>query len=502
MKELFNIVKGEKTSVQTFSGDEKFSIKNPANGDLVCQFSSTGINEIDAAVEAAHAALSKWSRVTAKQRAQIFFKFRSLCLEQYKGELVDLITLENGKHKTDATASLLKGLETCEYALGVSLGSGSIQEVSTGITCQDRRDPGGVIVSICPFNFPAMVPMWTLPILAVLGNSVIVKPSEKVPFTVTRMVEILMEAGLPQGVVSVIHGGKSVVSHLITHRLVSGVTFVGSSPIAELVYNTATKAGKRAICLGGAKNHLVLLPDADPEQSSTDILNSFAGSAGQRCMAASVLVLVANDAESTARVDAVLKRVIEKAAAVKPGQTGPGEIGPVIDQAAVDRINKYVSQSETTYSATVHVDGRSWIGSKPGFWFGPTVIEHTQVDKDPALKDEIFGPVISVIRVNTLQEAIHRVNRSEYGNAACIYTRSGPAADVFSRTVHPGMIGVNVGVPVPREPFSFGGTKRSKFGIGDITGDGLVEFGTIRRKITTKWGAASGTDFVAKNFTG
>jgi methylmalonic acid semialdehyde dehydrogenase len=504
MKELYNLIAGQREAVGQRVPEEKFVVRNPASGDVVCEFSSTPVADIDRAVAAARDAFVKWSKGTHKQRSQILFKFRHLCLENYKEELVTLIMTENGKHRTDATASLLKGIETCEYALSMSLGSGSIQEVSSGISCQDRRDPVGVIVSICPFNFPAMVPMWTVPILVALGNTVIVKPSEKVPFTITRMVEIMTEAGLPDGVVSVVHGGKSVVSHLITHNGVDGVTFVGSTPVAEIVYNTAVRAGKRAICLGGAKNHLVVLPDADPEQSSTDILNSFAGSAGQRCMAASVLVLVASDQQATASVNTVLERVIEKAKSVKPGQTGAGEIGPVIDQTAIERISKYITSSETKFGATVHADGRSWTAGRKGFWIGPTVLEHPQeaVDTDPALKDEIFGPVLSVIRVNSLQDAIDRINASQFGNAACIYTRSGPAADRFTRSVHPGMIGVNIGVPVPREPFSFGGTKRSKFGIGDITGDGLVEFGTVRRKVTTKWFAVSATDFVAKNFTG
>jgi methylmalonic acid semialdehyde dehydrogenase len=497
MRDLFNIIGGQSEKISKSS--EIFSVKNPANGQLVVQFSPSDDPTVDKAVEAARAAFTTWSKTTAKQRAQTFFKFRSLCLEKYREELIETITLENGKHKTDATASFLKGIETCEYALSpTSLGHGSIQEVSSGITCQDRRDALGVIVSICPFNFPAMVPMWTLPILAACGNCVVVKPSEKVPLTITRMVEIMHEAGLPAGVVQVVHGGQSVVRRLITHPDVDGVTFVGSTPVAEIVYNTAVQAGKRAICLGGAKNHLVVMPDADPEQTSTDILNSFAGSAGQRCMAASVLLLVSNDP----RVDEILNLVVSKARAVKPGQKNPGEIGPVIDQTALDRISKYISESEGKYGGTLLVDGRGWSKSHPeGFWVGPTIIEHPTDSEDPALKNEIFGPVLSIIRVNTIEEAIARINASPYGNAACIYTKTGYIADKFSKSVDPGMIGVNIGVPVPREPFSFGGTKRSKFGISDITGDGLVEFGTVRRKITTKW-TWSGGDFVSKNFTG
>lgn len=503
MKVLHNILNGEPEPVGISEG-EILTVRNPATGEIVSQFASSSALVVDRAVEAAVAAFTKWSRgTTAKQRAQILFRFRSLCLEKYKDELVSLIMLENGKHKTDATASFLKGIETCEYALSpTSIGFGSIQEVSSGITCQDRRDALGVIVSICPFNFPAMVPMWTVPILVACGNCVIVKPSEKVPFTITRMVEIMHEAGLPKGVVQVVHGGQSVVKKLITHNGVNGVTFVGSTPVAEIVYNTAVQAGKRALCLGGAKNHLVVMPDADIDQTSTDILNSFAGSAGQRCMAASVLVLV--EENQTEKVNLILKRVIEKAQAVRPGQFNIGEIGPVIDRTAIDRITKYVSESQNVHGSTVHVDGRVWTKDKShGFWFGPTVIEHVPNSTDPCLVDEIFGPVISVIRVKSIGEAIGRINASKFGNAACVYTQNGYVADLFAKSVDPGMIGVNIGVPVPREPFSFGGTKRSKFGIGDITGDGLVEFGTVRRKITTKWTTSGGTgDFVSKNFTG
>jgi methylmalonic acid semialdehyde dehydrogenase len=499
MKILHNVIDGQLHPLASdATATERFRVSNPATGEVVTEFSSSTSDVVDMAIAGALHAFQTWSKTTSKARAQILFHFRALCLNKYKDELVALIMLENGKHKTDATASLLKGLETVEYALSPSLGSGFIQEVSTGIMCQDRRDPVGIIVSICPFNFPAMVPMWTVPIAVACGNCVVIKPSEKVPFTITRMVEIMGEAGLPKGVVSVVHGGQSVVKSLIAHPRVAGVTFVGSTPVAEIVYKAATAAGKRAICLGGAKNHLVVMPDADFEQSSTDILNSFAGSAGQRCMAASVLVLCGEGSEE------VLNPLIAKAKAVKPGQTGLGEIGPVIDKLAVERITRYIDQSESKYSGKVIVDGRSWAreSNRAGYWIGPTIIEHPDESEDPALIDEIFGPVISVIRVKSLNEAITRINSSQFGNAACIYTSSGPAADAFTKSVNVGMMGVNVGVPVPREPFSFGGTKRSKFGIGDITGDGLVEFCTIRRKITTKWGGARGGDFVSKNFTG
>ena len=487
-----HIVNGE--SVLAESGGP-FKVCNPATGEVVTTFAPASPPIIEAALAGATLAFPSWSGLTGKTRGQYFYKFRSLCLEKYRDELVELIVLENGKHVLDATASLLKGIETVEYAITCSMTvCGSTQQVSNGVTCQDRRDPLGIVLCVCPFNFPAMVPMWTIPILLVLGNCVIVKPSEKVPRTVVRMCEIWLEAGVPKGVCSVVHGGSTVVNALIEDTRIKGVTFVGSTPIAKLVYEKSILHGKRAICLGGAKNHLVLLPDADPDLASTDILNSFAGSAGQRCMAASVLVLVGPNCAH------ILDLLVEKARKIKPGQTGPGEIGPLIDHAAIQRVCHYVDQSLAAYGAHCLVDGRGW-AQNSGFWFGPTILVHENLS-DPALTNEIFGPVLSVVTVDSLDEAIERVNSSLYGNAACVYTQSGSVAESFTRRANAGMIGVNVGVPVPREPFSFGGTKESKFGISDITGDGLVEFGTVRRKITTKWGNAASFDFVAKHFTG
>lgn len=474
-------------------------VRNPASGELICDFASAGPAEVEAAVASAMKAMKTWSHATWRARSHIIFNFRELCLNKYRDELVTLIMLENGKHRTDATAELLKGLEVTEFAVSPTLASGSIQEVSSGITCQDRRDPLGLIVSVCPFNFPAMVPLWTIPTLLVSGNVVIVKPSEKVPFTMTRLCEIFIEAGLPKGVLSVLHGGAELVSALVAHEHVAGVTFVGSTPVAKKIYELAMSHHKRAICLGGAKNHLVLMPDADFEQSATDILNSFAGSAGQRCMAASVLVLCEHGSEG------VLPHLIEKARAVRAGQVEPIHMGPLIDQAALDRVNKYIDHSVTHCGGKLLVDGRSWMTSDSppgGYWVGPTIIEHPAGSADPALHEEIFGPVLSVVHAPNLEVAIDRINKSPFGNAACIYTRSGPRADSFCRMVNVGMMGVNVGVPVPREPFSFGGTKASKFGIGDITGEGLIDFCTIKRKITTKWGLANDGDFVSRNFTG
>ena len=484
---MLNFINGEFHSLESPTG--KMHLINPATGKLLLSWTpdETGVEK---AVAAATAAFPAWSALTHKARGQILFKFRSLCLDKYKQELIDTIVLENGKHVTDATASLLKGIETVEWAVSNHVGVGSIQAVSTGITCSDRRDPVGVIASICPFNFPAMVPLWTVPILLVLGNCVIVKPSEKVPLTFTLMSRIFLEAGLPSGVLSVVHGGASIVDALIAHRGIAGITFVGSSPVAELVYRKATLEGKRAICLGGAKNHLVLLADADPEMATSDILASFAGSAGQRCMAASVLVTVGSDS----RISQTIELLVDKASKISPSQTLPSSIGPLIDLNAKNRVVKYIEQA-----SNILLDGRKWT-EKEGFWIGPTIISHSSLS-DSALSDEIFGPVLSIINVPSLGDAIKIINDSKYGNAACVYTQSGPVADIFTRSVNVGMIGVNVGVPVPREPFSFGGTKQSKFGIGDITGDGLVEFGTIRRKITTKW-TASGGDFVSRNFTG
>ncbi len=323
-----------------------------------------------------------------------------------------------------------------------------------------------------------MVPLWTLPIAIGCGNVIIMKPSEKVPMTLNRVAELIRESGIPDGVFNIVNGQAPVVNAICDHPDIKAVSFFGSSKVAELVSQRCRSLNKRVLALGAAKNHLVALPDCNTDMCSSDIVNSFTGCCGQRCMAASALILVTKQ-------DALLNQIVQKASALKPGQN-TGEVGPLIDQIAVDRVLRYVNEAEAG-GAKILLDGRKWNQEKKeGFWFGPTIIAHKS-PLDPAFTDEIFGPVLSVVETETKEQAIEIENRSPYGNAACVYTTVGANAEYFVSRFHTGHVGINIGVPVPREPFSFGGWNASRFGDLDITGDGGLEFWTKRKKITTKW---------------
>jgi len=424
-------------------------------------------------------------------------KFHAL-VRTHAAELARLIVLENGKNFAEALADVAKGNETVEYACTLpQLSRGNIDVVSGGgITCRDRRDPLGVVASIAPFNFPFMVPHWTLPIALVAGNTIVLKPSEKVPLTMYRVVEMLEEAGFPKGVVNLVNGTREAVEGLIDHPLVRAVTFVGSSPVAEIVSRRCRELNKRCTALGGAKNHLIALPDCDVEGTSSDVVVSYAGCAGQRCMAASVLLIVGDEEDTHQK--ALLQNVIEKAAKIQPG-TEQGKMGPVIDDHSLKKILSYIERSEKE-GATILLDGRSWMSemaNTKGNWIGPTVILHGN-KADGAMNEEVFGPVLSVHHVSTWQEAIAIENANPFGNAAAIYTTNGGHAEWFLTRVRAAMLGVNIGIPVPREPFSFGGLygTKSKYGDMDITGDGAIEFFTNRIKITSKWPVPSVPEYI------
>ncbi|KAF9979310.1 hypothetical protein BGZ73_000004 [Actinomortierella ambigua] len=454
-------------------------VTNPFNGKTIGQVPISTAADVEQAVAAAQAAFPAWSGRTSKDRAQILIRFHGL-ISKHLDELADMVVLEHGKNKSEALASVLKGQETVEYAMSLpQLAQGKILEVSRGVTCCDRREPLGVVASVVPFNFPVMVPMWTLPIAIGMGNTMVVKPSEKVPFTMCKVVELLKEAGLPDGVVNLVHGTADAVNALIDHPDVKAVTFVGTSHVADLVSQRCHKLGKRVLALGGAKNHMVAAPDCNLEMTSQDVVNSFSGCSGQRCMAASVLLTIGHQ-------QALLDKIVAKAEALQPGSNA-GQVGPVIDQASLDKIRRYIDEAEAG-GAKILVDGRGWTQEHAeGFWVGPTVILHTN-KHDRALHDEIFGPVLSILQVESADEALAFENANPYGNAACIYTGSGATAEYFTQRFSAGMVGVNIGVPVPREPFSFGGWNRSRFGNHcDITGDGGIEFFSARRKVTTKW---------------
>mmetsp|Transcript_94545 Transcript_94545/g.216271 ORF Transcript_94545/g.216271 Transcript_94545/m.216271 type:complete len:529 (-) Transcript_94545:307-1893(-) len=481
-------------------------VTSPADSKEITKVVSSTEADTQRAIDAANQAFPDWSSKTMKFRAAIMMKFHYL-IREHADELADLIVLENGKNKAEALADVAKGNETVEYACSLpQVAQGKILEVSGGIHCRDERVPLGVVACVVPFNFPLMVPMWTTPIALVMGNCVVLKPSEKVPLTMRRVCELMQQAGFPAGVFNTVNGTAAVVNALIDSPVVRAVTFVGSSKVAELVATRCHKLHKRVVSLGGAKNHLVALPDADVNQTATDVVASFAGCCGQRCMAASVLLVVDPDG---ATFQPLLDAVVKLAGSLKPGQAA-GEVGPLIDEAAYKRVNQYVTTSTETHGATLALDGRGWqTADQTGFYVGPTVMVHSD-KQDPSLHEEIFGPVLSVFRVSTPEEALEIENANPYGNAACVYTRSGGAAEYMVSRFRAGMLGVNVGIPVPREPFSFGGLygTQSKYGDGDITGDAAIEFFSTRRKVTVRWGEGASTAFKrpkvedAANFNG
>jgi malonate-semialdehyde dehydrogenase (acetylating)/methylmalonate-semialdehyde dehydrogenase len=378
-------------------------------------------------------------------------------------------------------------MELTEFACSLpQIASGEVLEVSRGVECRIERYPLGVVASIAPFNFPNMVPNWTIPNAIALGNCMILKPSELVPLSANRIAELLKEAGLPEGVFQVVHGGKDVVEAICDHSGIEAISFVGSTKVAKLVYRRGTANLKRVLALGGAKNHLIVMPDADTEMASSNIVASMSGCAGQRCMAASVMVAVSN-------TDHIIQRMIDHAKSVVPGKT----LGPVISKEAQKRIEGYIAEAEEK-GAKILVDGRNpqVPGKEGGFWIGPTIIDYVTPDMRIA-QEEVFGPVLVIIRSRNVDEALAIENSSPYGNAASVFTESGATARYVMERASAGMVGVNVGVPVPREPFSFGGWNESRFGVGDITGRGSIEFWTKSKKMTTKWNREHGVNWMS-----
>ncbi len=454
----------------------RIAVTSPVDGAEMGEVAVAGQTGVDQAVQAAARAFGEWGKTPVKERVQPLFRYKHL-VEANMAELAALITAENGKTPPEAEAGLRKGLEVAEYAAALPmLARGGLLEVSRGVDCYTRRYPLGVVAGITPFNFPAMVPMWMFPIAIACGNCFILKPSEQVPLTPLRLGELLQEAGLPDGVFNVIQGDGETVEALLDHPGIEAAAFVGSTKVARLVHQRGMEAGKRVLALGGAKNHLVIVPDADPGITARNAATSVTGCAGQRCMAASVVV-AAGDCESILdAIEAEMSRVV-------PGQN----MGAIISAAAQQRIEGIIERAEAA-GARIRLDGRGVKvpGKERGYYVGPTIIETESADSE-CVREEIFGPVLTVLRVKTLDEALAIENASPYGNAASIYTTSGAAARYFEERASAGMIGVNIGVPVPREPFSFGGWNQSKFGAGDITGDDGAAFWTKTKKITEKW---------------
>ena len=452
------------------------NVESPIDGAIISTIPLSTYADVDKAVKAASEAYKTWSATTMKERAQIFFNYRYL-LEKNIHELTELIVLENGKSYGESKAEVEKSMELCEFAVSLpQIVSNEVQEVSSGVECRTERRPIGVVASIAPFNFPNMVPHWTMPNALMLGNTMIMKPSELVPLSVVRMSELLKEAGLPDGVFNVVNGGKEVVESICDHPGIEAVSFVGSTRVAKIVYKRATSNLKRCVALGGAKNHLIVLPDAHLDMTASNVVASMSGCAGQRCMAASVMVGVD-------KVQHIIDKMVEDAKKIVPGEN----LGSVISAAAKERIEGYITAAERA-GATILLDGRgaTVAGKEGGYYVGPTIIDHVTPEMSVA-SEEIFGPVISIIRAKDLDEAIEIENSSNYGNAAAVFTQSGGLAKQVMERASAGMIGVNIGVPVPREPFSFGGWNESKFGVCDITGRSSIEFWTQNKKTTIKW---------------
>ncbi len=472
---------------QRATTDRRRELRSPYTGSTVGTVELSGPADVDAAVAGARAAFAAWRAIPVKERTRPLFRFHEL-LTRHLPELANLAALEAGKTRAEAAAGISKGMEVVEFALSLqNLDDGAVLEVSRGVNCEVRREPLGVVAGITPFNFPAMVPLWMFPIAVTVGNAFILKPSEKVPMTATRLGELMLEAGFPAGVFSVLQGDREAALALAQHPDVAAVAFVGSTAAARAIYERATAAGKRALCLGGAKNHLIVVPDADEAVTVRGVVDSFTGCAGQRCMASSVLVAVGP-------VDDLLQKIAADAAGL---QLGSG-MGAIIDAPARERLVNAIGRAEAE-GARVVVDGRTRPpppGFEGGSWLGPTIIDHARPDMDCA-RTELFGPVLTVLRVPNLDQAMALEAASPYGNATSVFTSSGAVARYVAERASSGMIGVNVGVPVPREPFSFGGSKESKFGHGEITGRPAVEFWSRLKKITTKWAAAPDANWMS-----
>ncbi|MBI2731608.1 MAG: CoA-acylating methylmalonate-semialdehyde dehydrogenase [Sphingobacteriales bacterium] len=468
------------------SSERKLDVISPVDGNHLSTVAMSTAKDLDAAVKAAKAAFPKWSKLPIKERVQVFFRYKYL-LEKNLKELAELCSEENGKTYGESVAEIEKCIELTEFATSLpQLVTGEVLEVSRGVECRTEHVPLGVVASIVPFNFPAMVPNWTLPNAIALGNCMIIKPSEKVPLCCGKLAELLKEAGLPDGVFNIVHGDSEIVNAICDHPGIEAVSFVGSTKVAKIVYQRATQNFKRALALGGAKNHLMVLPDAKEDMTAQNVAASMSGCAGQRCMAASAMIGVGN-------VDAIIAKICTEAKKIIPGKN----LGAVISKESKERIERYIGEAERD-GAKILVDGRGTVveGKENGTYVGPTVIDYVKPEMSVA-REEIFGPVISIMRTNTVDEALAIENANPYGNAASVFTQNGGLARYITDHASAGMIGVNVGVPVPREPFSFGGWNESKFGVGDITGKSSIEFWTKLKKSTTKWNPEAGVNWMS-----
>ena len=486
---LKHIINGEKVSG---TSGHIFDIYNPASGNIIRQIEGASSEDTKKAIEISNAAFKGWSQVPPSKRAQIMFKYRELIIK-HMDELAELISQEHGKTFSDAKGEVGRGMEVVEYCTAINnhLKSDFSADVSSGIDSHNLRQPMGVCAGVVPFNFPAMVPMWMYPVAIACGNTFVLKLSEKVPSCGLRLTELMHEAGLPNGVLNTIVGDKEAVDEILKNPLVRAVSFVGSTNVGEYIYHEGSNNNKRVQALCGAKNHMIVMPDADLEQSSDAIIGAAFGSAGERCMAISVVVAVGDET-----ADQLIESLIPKINSLKIGSYNDPEVemGPVISKASQEKIISYI-ESGIKQGAELKVDGRSET-EKEGFFIGGCLFDNVTSDMS-IYTDEIFGPVLSVVRVSTYDEALALVNDHEYGNGTAIFTRDGDTARHFTSHVQVGMVGVNIPIPVPVAMHSFGGWKRSLFGGSSIHGMEGVRFYTQLKTITSRWpsGIRKGAQF-------
>lgn len=469
---------------QPSASDRFGNIYNPATGAVIAKVPMGGAADLETAVKSARHAFHSWSTTSITKRAQLMFKFKEL-LELHRDELVDIISLEHGKVIPDAAGSLQRGIEVVEFACGIPhLLKGEFSEqVGTGVDCYSMRQPIGVCAGVTPFNFPAMVPMWMFPIAIVCGNCFILKPSEKDPSCSVKLAELLKEAGLPDGVMNVVHGDKEMVDAILEHPDIATFSFVGSTPVAEYVYNKASSSGKRVQALGGAKNHAVVMPDADLEQTANAIIGAAYGSAGERCMAISAVIAVDSIAEPLKEI------LVRKMGALKigPGNDPSNDMGPLITKEHKKKVMNYI-QDGVSAGAELVIDGREHpiTNGGEGFFLGPSLFDRVSPDMKIYL-EEIFGPVLVMLRAKDFQQALDLVNNNRFGNGVAVFTSNGSIAREFTNKVQIGMVGVNVAIPVPLAFYSFGGWKDSIYGSSNIYGMDGVRFFTKLKTVTTRW---------------
>ena len=496
MNKILNFINGQVVESESTDYTPVF---NPATGEVIAEVVQSTDADIEAAVAAAKAAFPAWANTSPLKRSRIMNKFRQL-LEDNIDELAAIISREHGKVESDAKGEVIRGLEVVEFACGGPnlLKTDMTENVGTSIDSHALRQPLGVVAGITPFNFPAMVPMWMFPVALATGNTFILKPSERDPSATLFYAELINQAGFPPGVFNIVHGGKHVVDALIEHKDIPALSFVGSTPIAKYIYERGASFGKRVQALGGAKNHMVVMPDADVEKTVSALMGAAYGSAGERCMAISVVVPVGDEI-----ADKLKTRLVEELAKLKvaPGTDADADMGPLVTQAHLDKVSGYIAKGAEE-GAELVVDGRDFEmtreGYEKGFFIGGTLFDNVTTDMT-IYKEEIFGPVLAMVRAKTFDEAVQMINDHEFGNGTAIFTRDGDAARTFTNVIQVGMVGVNVPIPVPMAFHSFGGWKASLFGDHHMHGPEGVRFYTKLKTVTTRWPTGireGGSEFV------